>query len=244
MVEPYYKDTLVEIWHGDCRELLPSLPKVDLVLTDPPYGVGIGGGHIDPRKNGHGLGRTQAYASHDDTYENLVSIIIPRFTEFLTITDRAIVFTGRYIQQYPSADAIGGIYIPAACGRHQWGFNTLSPILFYGKAPDLNKGMRHVVLVSSATSDKVAHPCPKPTAWMRWAVNLGSRESELICDPFMGSGTTLRAAKELNRKAIGIEIEERYCEIAAKRCESIQAGLFDATVVPVVHDPQTAFFGD
>jgi site-specific DNA-methyltransferase (adenine-specific) len=70
---------------------------------------------------------------------------------------------------------------------------------------------------SSETADKTDHPCPKPYGWMAWAICLASEDGETVLDPFMGSGTTLRAAKDLGRKAIGIEIEERYCEIAAKR---------------------------
>jgi site-specific DNA-methyltransferase (adenine-specific) len=61
------------------------------------------------------------------------------------------------------------------------------------------------------------HPVEKPIQWMRWAVALASRPGELVLDPFAGSGTTLRAAKDLGRRAVGIELEERYCEIAAKR---------------------------
>ena len=89
----------------------------------------------------------------------------------------------------------------------------------------------------------VLHPTQKPTALMVWCLSRFP-EARLTLDPFMGSGTTLRAAKELNRKAIGIEIEERYCEIAAKRCESIQAGLFDTPVVSVAREPQTGLFGE
>jgi site-specific DNA-methyltransferase (adenine-specific) len=61
------------------------------------------------------------------------------------------------------------------------------------------------------------HPCPKPIRWASWMMQRASLERDLVLDPFMGSGTTLRAAKDLGRYAIGIEIEERYCEIAAKR---------------------------
>ncbi|KKK85110.1 hypothetical protein LCGC14_2776570, partial [marine sediment metagenome] len=62
------------------------------------------------------------------------------------------------------------------------------------------------------------HPCSRALGHFRWLVSWWSLPGETILDPFMGSGTTLRAAKDLGRKAIGIEIEERYCEIAAKRC--------------------------
>jgi site-specific DNA-methyltransferase (adenine-specific) len=63
----------------------------------------------------------------------------------------------------------------------------------------------------------VDHPCPKPVTFMRWVVERCTASADTVLDPFMGSGTTLRAAKDLGRRAIGIEIEERYCEIAARR---------------------------
>jgi len=89
--------------------------------------------------------------------------------------------------------------------------------MLYGIAPDLNLGAKNTVLSSTSHAEPSGHPCPKPLIWMRWAAALGSRTGETVLDPFMGSGTTLRAAKDLGRKAIGIEIEERYCEIAANR---------------------------
>ena len=73
------------------------------------------------------------------------------------------------------------------------------------------------MISSTAAANANGHPCPKPLKTMKWAVNLGSEPNDTILDPFMGSGTTLRAAKDLGRKAIGIEIEEAYCEIAANR---------------------------
>ena len=77
--------------------------------------------------------------------------------------------------------------------------------------------MRPTSMQSFATADPVDHPCPKPLPWMLWLVGLVSQEGETVLDPFAGSGTTLRAARDLGRRAIGIEIEERYCEIAVQR---------------------------
>ncbi len=89
--------------------------------------------------------------------------------------------------------------------------------MFFGSAPGLEKGARATTIRSTESSEKNGHPCPKPIGWMLWAVGLASRQGETVLDPFMGSGTTLRAAKDLGRRAIGIEIEEMYCEVAAKR---------------------------
>jgi site-specific DNA-methyltransferase (adenine-specific) len=100
------------------------------------------------------------------------------------------------------------------------------PILVYGTDPYLKRGMGSrpdtiSVGAGGAGLGEVGaseHPCPKPLdVWKRILLRVSPVEGELVLDPFMGSGTTLRAAKDLGRKAIGIEIEERYCEIAAKR---------------------------
>ena len=216
---PYYQDSAVTIYHGDCREILPTLPKVDLVLTDPPYGMNPGkhGGANDQRSREL---RRGTYASYDDTPENYVASVVPAIAIALSIADRGAVFgLAPSIWSLPTPDALGGIYIPAANGRSPWGFQNLAPVCFYGTAPDLNLGSKHTTIRGGGGSDveRIGHPCPKPLQWMLWLVGLASRDGETILDPFMGSGTTLRAAKDLGRKAIGIEIEEKYCEIAAKR---------------------------
>ncbi len=90
--------------------------------------------------------------------------------------------------------------------------------MLYGVAPDLHLGAKRTTVKGSGRAEtELGHPCPKPMPWLTWLVGLTSRPGETVIDPFMGSGTTLRAAKDLGRKAIGIEIEERYCEIAVKR---------------------------
>jgi site-specific DNA-methyltransferase (adenine-specific) len=219
-MRPYYEHAGIVIYHGDCREVMPALDPVDVVLTDPPYGVNLGRTAGAGRGHGHGL-KLDAYASYSDTYENFVSIIAPALSVAIGRAKRAAVWTGPHIHEQAKPDAIGGVYYPAAQGRHCWGFKSFLPVLFYGKAPNLHLGSRPTAIVSSELPEPSSkgHPCPKPLGWMKWLVALASLPGETILDPFMGSGTTLRAAKDLGRRAIGIEIEERYCEIAARRLQ-------------------------
>jgi site-specific DNA-methyltransferase (adenine-specific) len=215
-MKPYYEEDGITIYHTDCREILPCLPKVDLVLTDPPYGVQLGAGK-DMRGGLHGLAK-QSYGVYEDTRANLQSVVIPVIKAVLSLAGRAIVFTGPNVWDYPPAATIGGVFCPSGSGRHCWGFNTFLPVLYYGKEPDLNLGAKTgTVLQSTATSEENGHPCPKPIDWIAWMMQKASRQGETVLDPFMGSGTTLVAAKRLGRRAIGIEIEEQYCEIAVDR---------------------------
>lgn len=215
-LSPYYEEPGITIYHSDCRDVLPTLPKVDLVLTDPPYGIQLGIGK-DMRGGPHGLAK-ESYGMYVDTLDNLRCIVIPAIRAALQITSRAIVFTGPNVWEYPPAETIGGVFCPSGAGRHCWGFNTFLPVLFYGKEPNLHLGATTgTVLQSPAMSDRNGHPCPKPLEWLLWMVKKASCEGELILDPFMGSGTTLVAAKRLGRRAIGIEIEQQYCDIAVER---------------------------
>ncbi len=205
---------------GDCREVLPTLGSVHAVVTDPPYGLNLGVSK-DMRRNGHGLGK-ESYESYEDSLENFVTVVAPAVSASLKIAYRGAVFCNHNLHELPKPDVIGGIYLPAAQGRHCWGFNSLSPIAFYGKAPGLRNGSHPTVKVSSELPEHNGHPCPKPLGWMRWLVWRASVPGELILDPFMGSGTTGVAAVKLGRKFIGIEIEPKYFDIA---CRRIQAAL-------------------
>lgn len=101
-----------------------------------------------------------------------------------------------------------------------WGFTCWQPILAYGSDPYLanNMGSRPDIIEHSETSEKNGHPCPKPFAFWKKLLHRGSvKSTDTVIDPMMGSGTTLEAAKDMGLRAIGIEIEEKYCEIAAKR---------------------------
>ena len=216
--QPYYDHDGITIYHGDCRDIMPHLPKVDCLISDPPYGINLGTHRGVSDERSREL-RRGGYESYEDTPDQYKAIIVPAIKAALDISERGAVFAlAPSAWSLPAPDALGGLYIPAANGRSPWGFQNFAPVLFYGGAPDLNKGAKHTTIKARGRSQvELGHPCPKPVEWMLWLVGLVSRESETILDPFMGSGTTLRAAKDLRRKAIGIEIEEKYCEIAVKR---------------------------
>jgi len=210
------------LYLGDCREILPTLPNVDAVITDPPYGVNLGKhrGANDFRPT---VLTKAGYDSYDDTPDNFAQTVVPAITSSLAMSTRGIVFmAGHSAWMLPAPDAIGGIYIPSAMGRNPWGFASLQHALFYGSAPDLHKGAKATAIYSTETADKNGHPCPKPLGWMVWAISLGTRAGETILDPFMGSGTTGVAAMQLGRKFIGIEIEPKYFDIACERIENAQ----------------------
>lgn len=221
-IEPYYEDDAVTIYHGDCREILPAL-EADVVITDPPYGIGLVTKTSDFRDSaafdrGQSL---QASVLYDDDPDRIRALIAAMFPPLLERISRALVFAGpRMLFAYPEPAAMGGVFMPNGAGRCSWGFQCVHPILYYGKDPFLvdGKGGRpNGFRDEQPNREEIDHPCPKPLKWMRWAVERSSRPGEMVVDPFMGSGTTLRAAKDFGRKAIGIELEEKYCEIAAKR---------------------------
>lgn len=211
-VKAYYEDSLCTIYHGDCSEVLPTLPTVDLVLTDPPWGVGLIGKKTKHRTRKH------TYSIFDDSGENWQAEILPRIKSIISRYTRVIVTPGnKQLFKYPLPSDIGCIYYPAGAGLGAWGFNCWQPVLYYGKDPHIKKGASPASRSFIAPAGDSAHPCPKPLVVMKWLVDKGSMLSETVLDPFMGSGTTLRAAKDLGRYSIGIEICEAYCEIAAKR---------------------------
>lgn len=199
---PYYQDTHSTIYHGDCREVLPELKDIDLIFADPPYGVGLKYG--------------DAYA---DTGGGGANVWAPGLAAmFQRIAPLTFVTPGiRNLFVWPTPAWILAWNKPGSTRRSDLGgFNTWEPVLMYGKRRIYTDAIRLPDCVNHA-KDTGGHPCPKPLRLLRWLIGEGSDKGATILDPFMGSGTTLRAAKDLGRKAIGIEIEERYCEIAAQR---------------------------
>ena len=193
-----------ELWYGDCREILPTLPKVDAVVTDPPYGVGLD------------------YGSFEDTPEYIASTVVPIIEMCISKAKRVAVTSGnKCAWSYPKPDDVGVWFNPAGTGFGKWGFNLAHLILYYGKDPRPRKSASSVTGLHDR-SEASLHPCPKPAPFMRWLVNKASLPDEAVCDPFMGSGTTGEACVSIGRRFIGIEIERKYFDIACRRIEDAQ----------------------
>jgi site-specific DNA-methyltransferase (adenine-specific) len=199
---PYYDHAGITIYHGDCREILPML-KADCVVTDPPYGLGIDTAqHLN-------AGRIQyAPIFGDDKpfdaawicslFPNIFLFGANNYHHTLPPGGGWAVWDKR--QPSGSADKVFGWPFELAwCSKDRFG-------KIYRVA--------HGAYLNADGKQKRQHPTQKPVVLM---LKILPDFEGLICDPFMGVGTTLVAAKQLGRKAIGIEIEERYCEIAVKR---------------------------
>lgn len=201
---PYYDDGKgIVIYHGDCREILPYLPKVDLVLTDPPYGINF--------VSNHRFVRHEAIQNDD-------SLPLETIIELISKANAAAYFFCRWDQLalMPKPKSV------LAWVKNNWSMGDLEhehgrqweACCFYNK--DGHQFIKRIpdVIFADRTGNGL-HPTEKPITLMKDII--GANYADVILDPYMGSGTTLRAPKDLGRKCIGIEIEEKYCEIAAKR---------------------------
>jgi DNA modification methylase len=203
--KPYYQDDAVTIYHGDCREIVPTLGKFDLLLTDPPYGIGADNqARILSRVK---LARPKDYGgSNWDTKPPKPWVL----QMLIDHARNAIIWGGNYFELPPCNGPLvwdkenTGDF---ADGEQAW--NNLGCALRIKR--HLWNGM-----IRKGNEDRF-HPTQKPVEVMLWCISLAGDEAQTILDPFAGSGTTGRAAKDLGRKATLIELEERYCEIAAKR---------------------------
>jgi site-specific DNA-methyltransferase (adenine-specific) len=218
-MQPYYQDDFVTLYHGDCREILPSLPKVDLVLTDPPFSVPV------------------KYHDSEGNYPRRWGDLIvmePFFVEVFRLIERMTkesgavyvhcdantypVFYKASYSLWPRSHMIVW-YKPTGRRGNGWK-HAHELILHLAKSTTVYSGSfnQDVIGIMPVRTLDREHPAEKPGELLTFIKEAHPADSGTITlDPFMGSGTTLRAAKDLGRKAIGIEIEERYCEIAAKR---------------------------
>lgn len=223
--KPYYEHNGIAIFHADCRDILPQLEpgSVDLVLTDPPYGETT---HQGART---GRGDIKLVNFNAITVETLTQLL-----EQLAITCRAwFVATMEwrhiaYLEQNPPIDwrfVRFGIWVkpngmPQYSGdRPATGWEGIVFLHKLGGRMYWNGRGRSSVFIENKVNTE--HPTGKPLPLFSELTSLFSNPTDLILDPFMGSGTTLIAAQSLGRKSIGIEIEEKYCEIAVNRLQQL-----------------------
>jgi DNA modification methylase len=206
MSAPYYEQDGITIYHGDCREV--SWPAADLVLTDPPYGIAL----QEHGRNGYD------WSIAGDGDQSLGVAVLERCASIGLAT---IAFAHcrkpwpgdwRQFLVWDKGPAVGGGGDIKTCWKFTWelvqvartgtlNFRRDSAVLrFY-----IERGNYHL------------HPCQKPLDLLRYLIGKASAPGAVVFDPFMGCGSTLVAAKDLGRRAVGIEVEERYCEIAARR---------------------------
>lgn len=208
--KPYYEKDWQTIYLGDCRDILPHLPRVDLVLTDPPYGIGADRNLRANQQHGKAVAPSKDYGEGNWDIAPERSLLM----ETILGAQSSIIWGGNYFELPRSScwlvwDKDNGSNGYADC---ELAWTNLS------KAVRMKK-FRWMGMLQENMREKEFrfHPTQKPVPIMRWCIEQADPDMCTILDPFMGSGTTLVAAKELGRQAIGIEIEERYCEIAAKR---------------------------
>lgn len=213
MLDPYYSEDGITIYCGDSRDILPYV-YADTVITDPPWGVALPAER--PAKMRKHQGATYTYG--DDTEQYVTDVCVPIVVDCIEKCSRVVVTTGKdCIFLYPRPDTIWALYWPNGAGRGKWkAFNCWTPVLCYGQSPKRN-GSIPDTFKTCEQADANGHPCPKPlNIWKKLLVSVVDTD-DVILDPFMGSGTTLCAARDAGHQAVGIEIEEQYCEIAVKR---------------------------
>jgi site-specific DNA-methyltransferase (adenine-specific) len=222
-MQPYYEANGITIFHADCRDVLPHI-HADVLLTDPPYGLA------------HSSNRTSAlYGATDDYYGDgsIANDLDTSMRDFVLqwAGERPALVFGSWKVQRPAnvralliwdkgeASGMGDLSIPWKPSHEE------IYVIGKGFSGARTTGVLRAYVPARISFGRV-HPNEKPVSLLQML--LGKCPAGVIVDPFMGSGRTLRAGKNLGRRAIGIEIEERYCEIAARRLQQEVMDFADA----------------
>lgn len=237
MTEPYYADDLVTIYHGDSREIVPQLPanSVDLLLTDPPYAAAAATVTT-------GFAKEKWGGNWGDM--SLVSLLAETALDARVLTPEHQAFwfcdhlsyaalVPSFFRRYALVQSIIWDKDVLGVGAH---FRKQTEFIIYARQANsprtTSTSLRDIVRIAPDYASK-EHAAQKPLPLI---LHLATATTwKTVLDPFAGSGTTLVAAKHLGRRAIGVEIEERYCEIAAhrlsldapRRADANQHSLFD-----------------
>jgi DNA modification methylase len=206
MIKPYYQDDYVTLYHGDCKDILPHLEPVDLVLTDPPYGIGEAAGANKSRGK---MAMAKDYGNDNWDDEPIPQDLINQL-----ITQPAVIFGGNYYAMPPSSCWL-------VWDKHITGDFADCELAW----TNLPGAVRKIDYLWNGCMKKRPeqrwHPTQKPIDVMKCCIAQADTKLKktvaTILDPFAGAGTTLRAAKDMNRKSIGIEREQKYCDVIVQR---------------------------
>lgn len=234
-MRPYYEKDGQTIYHGDCREVFAALPvgSIDLLITDPPYASGA-------RRDAERQVRGAMLRSMEDadwfSHDTMTSWGFSWFIRSVFTDARRLLraATHMYVfidwrqapNLYGMLEATGYrvnqclVWRKSHYGMGAYWRNQHENIVFASvgmPAAMLDRGMGSVIDGAAVPSEKRVHPTEKPSVVLNRLI--AAVPGDIVLDPFMGSGAVLRAAKDRGRRSIGIEIEERYCEIAARRLD-------------------------
>lgn len=207
-MKPYYEERGITIYHSDCREAVSQLlDSFDLLLTDPPYGIGEAAGKNKSR------GKLAVAKDYGDFDWDAEPIDFELLRKFMQMCDQSIVWGGNYYPFPPSScwlvwDKVNGASDFADCELAWTNRDSAVRMFRWQWAGMLQENM--------GRKDFRTHPTQKPLALMKWCISLFP-DAKTVLDPFLGSGTTLVAAKAMGLTGVGMEREEKYCEISANR---------------------------
>jgi DNA modification methylase len=219
-MRPYYEDSLITIYHGDSREILPAIktgaaPCEELLLCDPPYGV-----DFDTKNTRRGIRKLTSHASRD--WPRVEGDDKPFDPAFLLGYRNAILWgANHYASRLP--DSHFWLCWDRKDGKGAGTVTDVELAWVSGTKLKSTRMLRHAwagVVRASEVGETFLHPTQKPVALMRWCIGWFPK-TRVVVDPFTGSGPVLVAAKQLGLRAIGIELSEAYCETAAKRCAAV-----------------------
>ncbi len=211
-MRPYYETELGKLYHGDCLEIMPLIDPVELVLTDPPYGIKMDKG-FEGFEGFGGFGPPIARIQYNDKWDS-IRPSKEYFDLILSITKTALIFGGNFFSDI----------LPRSTHWLVWDKKNTMPT--FGDAEliwtNVNRKSIKIHLCEwnglLGKEGKRVHPSQKPVKLLIWL--LETYGGKMVCDPFLGSGSTAVACERLKRQWVGIEISEKYCEIAAQRIES------------------------
>jgi DNA modification methylase len=226
-VKPYYRDSAVVIFNADCKEIVPTLPRADLLLTDPPYGIDAAADKRGGKQHGKAAAPSRSYGASDWDKTAPARWVLDMCREHATW---AVLWGGNYFDGLPPAR--GWLVWDKDNGDNGYADCELAWTNLELAVRKFRFRWMGMLQENMAEKEPRWHPTQKPLALMLWCIGLAG-DVHTILDVFAGSCTTGRAAKDLGRMCVCIEREERYCEIGAKRMQQEVLPIFTPTAAPV-----------